>query len=271
MCRNKWLAPVIPVLVLIVIGGVAIGQTQTSFEILVDAQFTDTNLRPVIEPHLNRAIKPPDTSLAWSPFRANLTNIMCTNARIGNAWLLTTNGPELWINVSDLSIHCNASWAYEGLDGWMGGSGTVDISAEHSQFTGQLLIERDKGDVTVVLEACKAQFFLTKPEFKGSITATVLSYLEGPISQHLSDWLDTAGCEAMQKFTADTFPAAQTNGTHADHPVHLLTQSESLSVWGSIHKLLDINETLLGCLLLLLSGIWPLLKQGLILLLWFLP
>ena len=99
MCRNKWLAPVIPVLVLIVIGGVAIGQTQTSFEILVDAQFTDTNLRPVIEPHLNRAIKPPDTSLAWSPFRANLTNIMCTNARIGNAWLLTTNGPELWINV----------------------------------------------------------------------------------------------------------------------------------------------------------------------------
>ena len=75
----------------------------------------------------------------------------------------------------------------------------------------------------------------------------------------------------MQKFTADTFPAAQTNGTHADHPVHLLTQSESLSVWGSIHKLLDINETLLGCLLLLLSGIWPLLKQGLILLLWFLP
>ena len=36
--------------------------------------------------------------------------------------------------------------------------------------------------------SAQAQFFLTKPEFKGSITATVLSYLEGPISQHLSDW-----------------------------------------------------------------------------------
>ena len=68
---------------------------------------------------------------------------------------LTSVPPCTFTLTSDLSIHCNASWAYEGLDGWMGGSGTVDISAEHSQFTGQLLIERDKGDVTVVLEACK--------------------------------------------------------------------------------------------------------------------
>eukprot|EP00667_Euglena_gracilis_P005264 EG_transcript_5304 len=259
----------VPVLLAFVFCAVLIGQSETSFAIVVDAPFTDTDIKSLIDPHLQKPVPIPDQGVVSSVASVNVTQIVCDKFRLGKAWLLTTNGPELWINISDVRIECHAHYSVSVVASTPMVEGGVTVLAERSGLSGLVLVERADNDLRISLLNCEANFLFTEADFSGGISASILQMLSPKVKQYLTDTLNGMACTAVHKVIEQTFSPA--NRPKSSQIVHLLTESQVLSIWGSIKELLRVDERLLGTLLLLLSGVWPLVKQFLLLFLWTVP
>jgi hypothetical protein len=231
------------------------GQNLPSFAINVQSNYVTYNASFIVQHFGTLALPFPKLDYNTSNFEFNIPDLSCAHLHTYDAELNPGNdsrGGAILV-AHDLTMNCTSRVVVGNLK-----TGKKPINAKMTSIpeAGELAVRAAMLNSTVSIIDCATSFDFknTKFESDSELEDELLDGLFELVDGKLSAVISAGVCQA---FLIALAPAHNATSRELQHPFDM---DEAYSVFGGVHKLLQIDEYLLGLLLLLFSGIWPYLK-----------
>eukprot|EP01012_Entosiphon_sulcatum_P035740 TRINITY_DN4540_c0_g1_i1.p1 TRINITY_DN4540_c0_g1~~TRINITY_DN4540_c0_g1_i1.p1 ORF type:complete len:612 (-),score=116.75 TRINITY_DN4540_c0_g1_i1:29-1864(-) len=259
---------------LLTILAIIFGQALPSFEIAVQAVCPEkSDLLPLLRPRLvipNGLI--PNQQFNIHGVQCQITNIRCSQLQLDQAILESVNSAALMVNVSGVRTSCTADWSYKDLI--LSGSGQAALATSPRSGVAVWLEIATHPNVSLKLVGCNSRVQLSSLTFSGGVTAFILNEFKSTAQKYIEGELSSTLCTEVATALNSTskLPDGNPNiSPDPEHPAIYLEERDAFSIWEGVRKLFSLKEYLLGMAILLLSGLWPYVKQVLVLYVWFGP